>query len=555
LWGGEEPPAWTLEELSAINEVAAAVSQHLDLPSVLEVGLDASLRALGLTKGWIRLFNQAGELEVRSVRGLEPQHVVSLMILKETEGVCGAAIQQGQPIVIHGAPEDPAEIFPSLKRHGFNSYLGTPLMLHGKIRGILVTTSERPFRFSPRQVGLIKVIAAQIAIAIEHALLYEEIEEQRRRREEELERSREFIQATIDALPARICVLDERGTIIFANRAWSDFIREGLADPSRCGLGVDYLGVCDAAACAGDGLAEEAARGIRAVLDGQRESFSLDYPCHSPEQKRHFQMRVIRLEDGGGRRVVVAHHDVTEAKLGEEESLRALDELRALAQLKDDFVSGVTHDLKTPLVPVRGYLDIVLSERSGPLTERQRTYLTHCLSGVARLTNMIDGLLEATRIQAGRLRFEPEPVDVRDVLSEALQFLALIARDKHLAVEAHLPEEPLRVRGEAQKLSRIFHNLLSNAVRYNVEGGRVAVRAWSEGPQVLVSVADTGVGIGPEDQGRIFERFYQAPGRRGGAGLGLSVVRELVRLHGGEVRLGSELGKGSTFTVALPRLD
>lgn len=554
-WGGEGESGWTLAELQAINEVAEAVSRHLDLGNVLEVGLDAALRALGLEKGWIRLYNDAGELEVRAVRGLGPEHVVSLMTLKETEGVCGAAVERGQSVVIHGAPEDPAEIFPSLKRHGFSSYLGTPLMLHGRIRGILVVTSQKPFHFHPRQVGMLKVIAAQLAVAIEHAYLHDAVEQERRRREEELEKARAFIQATIDALPAHICVLDERGVIVFANEAWFDHVRQGISSPERCGLGVDYLSVCRQAACAGDGSAEEAARGIEAVLRGQSDGFSLDYPCHSPNQERYFQMRVVPLRAPGGRHVVVAHHDVTENKRAEQETRRALEELRELDRLKDDFVNGITHDLKTPLVPVSGFLDIVLSGRAGPLNERQKTFLTHSLSGVARLTNMIDDLLEASRIRAGRLRFEPEPVDVRDVLSEALQFLALIARDRHLAVEAHLSEEPLRVHGEAKKLARIFQNLFSNAVRYNVEGGRVEVRAWAEGAKVMVSVKDSGIGVASEDKARIFERFYQAPGRRGGAGLGLSVVAEMLRLHRGEVKLDTEPGKGSTFTVIFPRLD
>jgi signal transduction histidine kinase/putative methionine-R-sulfoxide reductase with GAF domain len=546
--------AWTFEELAAINEVAAAVSEHLDLQAVLEVGLDASLRALKLGKGWIRLYKRAGELEVRAVRGLPEEHVATLQALKEFEGVCGAAVEQGEAVIIHGAPEDPGAIFPALRHHGMSSYMGTPLMLHGKILGILVTASAKPFMFGPRQAALVKVIAAQIAVAIEHALLHEEIERQRQLREEGLREAHASVQATIDSLPARICVLDERGGIVFVNYAWGDYVRQGIAAPECCGLGADYLAVCDQAAREGDSIAEEAARGIRAVLAGESQSFSLDYPCDSPEERRYFQMRAVPLEQPGGRRVVIAHHDVTGIKLAEEETRRALEDLQALDRLKDDFVGGITHDLKTPLVPVKGFLDLLLSGRAGPLTERQRTFLNYCDAAVARQTNMIEDLLESTRIQAGRVRFEPEPLDVREVLSAALQYLALIARDKHLVVEAQLPAEPLRVLGEARKLERVFSNLFSNAVRFNVDGGAVTLRAWAEGERVLVSVADTGIGISPEERQKVFERFYQAPGRRGGAGLGLSVVKEFVRLHGGEIRLESELGKGTTVTVSLPRM-
>ena len=541
--------AWTVQELSAINEVAAAVSRHLELEDVLQMGLDAALRALGLDKGWIRLYNDAGDLVVRAVRGLGPQHVDSLMLLQETEGVCGAAIAQGESVVIHGAPEDPAEIFPSLKRHGFSSYLGTPLMLHGKVRGILVVTSIIPFRFMPRQVGLLKIIAGQLAIAIEHALLYDEISAGRQRRENELESSRRFVQGTIDAVSVRICVLDGRGTIIFQNQA-----SLGGAGTEACGLGDDYVAACEEAARQGDETAARMAAGVRAVMSGEREEFSLEYARQEEAgERRHYEVRITALPAAGRRQAVIAHHDVTEMRRAEEESRRALDELRALDRLKDDFVSGITHDLKTPLVPAKGFIDILLSGKAGPLTEKQRLFLTYAESAVAREADMIDDLLEASLIQAGQLRLEPQPLDLRDVLTDALQFLDMIARDKQLSVSAELATDALPVMGEARKLSRIFNNLFTNAVRYNEQGGAVRVRAWSENERVLVSVSDTGVGIAPEQTRRIFERFYQVPGRHGGAGLGLSVVKELTRLHGGGIEVRSELGKGSTFTVALPR--
>jgi signal transduction histidine kinase len=133
-----------------------------------------------------------------------------------------------------------------------------------------------------------------------------------------------------------------------------------------------------------------------------------------------------------------------------------------------------------------------------------------------------------------------------------LQFLALIAPSREVRVESQIAGGPLHVHGEARKLERIFMNLFTNAVGHSPKGGRVTVRAWAEGGRVLVSVQDTGAGIAAEEREKIFERYYQGNARKGGSGLGLSIVKEFVRLHGGEVKVDSEPGKGSTFFVELP---
>jgi signal transduction histidine kinase len=178
---------WTSEELAAIDQVASAVSTQLDLQTILEGGLDSSLQALKLEMGWIRLF-EGGELRVRVVRGLGAEQAESLMLLETTEGACAAAMDKGRPVVIHGAPGDPAGVYPVLRRHGLHSYLAMPLSLHGAALGILVAISATPFRFTPHQVQLIRVIAGQISIAVEHAFLHDAMDRERQRQLGELER-------------------------------------------------------------------------------------------------------------------------------------------------------------------------------------------------------------------------------------------------------------------------------------------------------------------------------------------------------------------------------
>jgi signal transduction histidine kinase len=243
---------------------------------------------------------------------------------------------------------------------------------------------------------------------------------------------------------------------------------------------------------------------------------------------------------------------VTNVRRPYQELERALAELLAVDQLKDEFVSGLTHDLRQPLVPALGFLDIVLSGRTGPLTPKQGEYLRHCRGSVERQSQLIDELRDYFQLRSGRLDLHLEPLDLREVLREALAGIEPLAAQEGLSLEADLGEAALPVTADRAKMRRVFGNLLSNAVKFNRPHGLVRVEARRGDAQVAVSVADTGRGILPEERERVFERFYQGRQSHGnGSGIGLWVVREITHLHGGHVELTSEPGRGSRFTVYL----
>lgn len=232
---------------------------------------------------------------------------------------------------------------------------------------------------------------------------------------------------------------------------------------------------------------------------------------------------------------------------------RTLAEFRELDKLKDEFISGVSHDLRTPLVPVKGFLDMILAGRVGPLDPRQAEFLGHCRRSVERQAQMIDELLDYARLRAGRMVLEREVFDVREVIQEALRLLEQLALQRGLEVQVALPEEPLLVEADRTKLLRVLNNLISNAVKFNSDKGVVRLAATAGEGGVAVSVEDSGPGISPEEQAKVFERFWQGSRAHGGSGIGLWMVREIVRLHGGRVELSSQPGQGSRFTVHLGR--
>ncbi|MFH0811184.1 MAG: ATP-binding protein, partial [Pseudomonadota bacterium] len=429
------------------------------------------------------------------------------------------------------------------------------LMAHGAMRGVLVTGSARPFEFTSRYIRLLRIIASQMALALEDASLREEVERGRSRpcRQKQGDPS-SWVEATLDALPAAMCIVDGRGAVVLANGAWRRALRgTGVDDSTLLKAGARYTDALALVAPAGRDVAAEAIEGLGAVLRGDRDSFHLDYArtCapDAPGETRHYQLRASAVRGPDGRGMLIEHRDVTAPGPAEYRIRRELEDLKALGKRKDDFLSDFTHDLKTPLVPLKGFLDIVLSGRAGELNDRQRTFLSYCDNALARQVNKIDDLLEFTRIRAGEARLEPEPLDLAKVLAGSLQFLGLMARDRQVRVETDIDPRPLRVAGEARKLQRVFNNLFSNAVRYNSSGGAVLVRAVRRKGRVVITVEDTGTGIEPAEIGKLFERSYHSPQ---GAGIGLSVAGELARLHGGEIFVSSEPGEGSVFALNLP---
>lgn len=237
---------------------------------------------------------------------------------------------------------------------------------------------------------------------------------------------------------------------------------------------------------------------------------------------------------------------------------RDVTERVELERLKTEFVSLVSHELRTPLTSIKGYTDLLLAGDAGPLTDTQREFLRIVAQNTKRLTGLIDDLLEIERLEAvGRAPLSFAPLDLRRVLEEVVQTFRVNAEDKGLRFAVELPRTPLPVEGDRDALVRVFSNLVSNAIKYTPQGS-VTLRAFRDAPhgQVVVEVADTGIGIAPEEQEKVFERFYRSSDayarRLGGAGLGLAIVRALVEQHQGTVALESLPGRGSTFTVRLP---
>jgi signal transduction histidine kinase len=233
-------------------------------------------------------------------------------------------------------------------------------------------------------------------------------------------------------------------------------------------------------------------------------------------------------------------------------------ELRRLDDLKSTFVSVAAHELRTPLATIQGYVEMLIDEEVGPLTEHQRACLDIVQNGAQHLLHITSSLLDVTRIEAGRMELELQPTDLADLAERVAAEYApeVKARDQRLTLHDS-PQLPLAL-CDPTRTSQIIGNLLSNAIKYTPQKGEIQISlALAEEEGFLeLAVADNGVGIGPADQDKLFRRFFRAGSATqmgaSGAGLGLHITRSLVELHGGRIWFESALNHGSVFHVTLP---
>jgi two-component system, NarL family, sensor histidine kinase BarA len=229
-------------------------------------------------------------------------------------------------------------------------------------------------------------------------------------------------------------------------------------------------------------------------------------------------------------------------------------------RLKSDFLATMSHELRTPLNSIIGFSEVLAS--SDQLTERQRRYASNIQTSGKMLLGMINDILDLAKIESGKMEVRVEDFSIRDVCEALAGVVRPVAERKNIDLECRLDEAIPLLRQDPTKLRQVLYNLLSNAIKFTPEGGRVALRARAEGRWVVLEVADSGIGIAPEDREKIFEKFRQAGvpthgdgvlvREHQGTGLGLSIVRELAKLLGGDVLLESQPGQGSTFTVRIP---
>lgn len=370
---------------------------------------------------------------------------------------------------------------------------------------------DQPHIFKEEEIRYLTTLAGQAVIAISNARLFMTSELGRQR-----------LEAILVSTPDPVLVTDQNDHLLLTNPAASKILSERVQD----GLGKPITSI---------DLPVQLVNLMHAPING-RQSLELALP---------------------NGRVYLANASsiiADEKQVGRVCVLRDITQYRELDTLKSDFVSTVSHDLRSPLTLIRGYATML--QMVGELNDQQRGYLNKIMIGVDNMSRLVNNLLDIGRIEAGvGLQLEKKPVD--EVVKTVVGLLHLQANQKQIQLTTEVPDQELpSIEADQALLQQALFNLVENAIKYTDSGGKIVVGVSVAQNHVEYSVHDNGIGIAPADQKRLFEKFYRA-GRKGvnpdrGSGLGLTIVKSIIERHGGIVLVHSQLGKGSTFTLVVP---
>jgi two-component system phosphate regulon sensor histidine kinase PhoR len=491
-----------VDGLEALQRVGRSVTALLDLDNVLTVVVDSAVELTGAEEGSLLLLDEAtGELYMRAARNFQDEFVRKFR-LPARDSLAGQVLRTGKPITID--EKTPQKIKTSYLVH---TLIYVPLQVRGRVIGVLgVDNRQSGHPFLEDHIILVAALADFAAIAIDNARLYTRTEVERKK-----------LETILTHVEDCVIVVDQEGQLVLANQTARTAF--GVQDPNPVGKPArdlfQHLDLLELL------TAEKRTRPSRSEI--------------TLEDGRVFNAQLTSIPDVG---LAITMQDITH--------------LKELDRIKSDFVSTVSHDLRSPLTAILGYVELI--DRAGPVTEQQREFIRRVQFSVNNITALINDLLDLGRIEAG-FDARKEIVPLGAIINYAIEGLhsRLAEKDQNLEIEI-TPKLPT-VLGNPVRLRQLMGNLIGNAIKYTAAHGKITVRGHAEEGQIIIQVVDNGPGIPATDQPYIFDKFYRAsniPMDTPGTGLGLAIVKSIVDNHQGRIWVDSVVGQGSTFTVVLP---
>ncbi len=537
------------ERLRLLYEVSQALNASLDWEKTIETVIDAVIHVTGAERGILVLLED-GDLEIKVTRNATDEPF-SEEGLRFSQSVVRQALERGKPLLTSNAQIDPRfQGSESIIAYGLRSILCAPLIYQGQPLGVIyVENRAQAGSFNQDDLAVLAAFTNQAAVALANAQRHYEVDRALAKRWEELSLLQKMARDLNDSLNFDHVMERSVAWAVAAARAKTGAVGVLGEEGMRWTAQPDHVSADDAT--------------VRQVF-------------HQPEVRwSEDEMLIPLLRDQrpvGILHLRAAEHQPFNAETRQfverladnaaiaVENARLYEALQQANQAKSEFVSLVSHELRTPMTSIRGYSEMLSKGLVGTLNPRQQQFVDVIQRNVNRMRILVSDLLDLSRIETGRLRLEPESTVLELAVDDAFETVEEQLNAKDQRFTANLSENLPQVWADPHRLTQIFINLMGNAVKYTPEGGKIDVtaeRVEDNGEsRVRCVVADTGLGISLEDQERLFTKFFRSDDplvqEQTGTGLGLAITKSLVELHGGEISVYSQKGRGTTFVFTLP---
>jgi PAS domain S-box-containing protein len=501
----------TAERLARLQRITETILSDLPLESMLLELLEDLRELVTLDAAAILLVDGAdATLVLRAGAGADA-HIDATVQLAQREGITGRVIDEHREVGFSAARSDDVS---RQNRETIQSLIGVPMLVEGRIVGVLVAGALTPREFSLDDTSLLGLAAGRSAIAIENARLYREAEERGQ--------AARVVRYVADG----VFLVDAKGVV----QLWNPAAEAITGVPAKAVLGRSIDKTIPGW--------KEIARGVAIASTAAASAGpATTLPVEIRGRELWLSVAGVSFEEG----TVYAFRDLTEE--------------RRLEELKTDFIATVSHELRTPLAAVHGAAKTLERQDVVIADDLRRQLLAVMAEQSERLAHVVNDILLATRVDSGQLTLASEQVDIAEV-ARGILAAARVHAPEELSLELVAPPSLPAIAADRDKVQQVLANLVGNAIKYSPSTGRVEVRLQPRATHLHVVVRDEGIGIPQPDQQWIFEKFYRVDANMGhgvsGTGLGLYICRELVRRMGGNIWVESNEGKGSTFFVELP---